>query len=133
MLLGVLCEETMRINQARDAARRWVIEEASALSGFSGAYTSGSTNWLSDDSNLTATSDLEALSKRPGDHRQPPINVHHGGHKGTRRIKSRLSSLCSSVPSVVRNFLAIPHNSLSPPESSSPDLESNIVKVMEES
>jgi len=51
----------MRINQARDAARRWVIEEASGLPGFCGAYTAGSTNWLSDDSNLKATSDLDIV------------------------------------------------------------------------
>jgi hypothetical protein len=49
----------MRISQARDAARQWVIDEASGVSGFCGAYTAGSTNWLSDDAELTKASDLD--------------------------------------------------------------------------
>jgi hypothetical protein len=51
----------MRVNQARDAARRWVIEEASRIPGFCGAYTAGSTNWLSDDAELSIASDLDIM------------------------------------------------------------------------
>lgn len=51
----------MRISQARDAARQWVIDEASGVSGFCGAYTAGSTNWLSDDAELTKASDLDIM------------------------------------------------------------------------
>jgi hypothetical protein len=51
----------MRVGQARQAARQWVIEEASAIPGFCGAYTAGSTNWLPDDADLTATSDLDIM------------------------------------------------------------------------
>jgi hypothetical protein len=51
----------MRVSQARDAARRWVIEEASRIPGFCGAYTAGSTNWLSDDAELSTASDLDIM------------------------------------------------------------------------
>jgi|SRR5215472_8452957 len=51
----------MRIKEARDAARRWVIEEASGVSGFCGEYAAGSTNWLSDDAELTTASDLDVM------------------------------------------------------------------------
>jgi len=48
------------IRQAREAARRWIIEQAS-LPGFCGAYTAGSTNWIADDAELNATSDLDIM------------------------------------------------------------------------
>ena len=51
----------MRIKQARDAAREWVIEEASRLPGIHGAYTCGSTNWLPDDGELRTTSDFDIV------------------------------------------------------------------------
>jgi hypothetical protein len=51
----------MRVKQARDAARRWVVEEASRIPGFCGAYTAGSTNWLSDDAELSTASDLDIM------------------------------------------------------------------------
>lgn len=51
----------MRVNQARDAARRWAIEEASRIPGFCGAYTAGSTNWLSHDAELSTASDLDIM------------------------------------------------------------------------
>ncbi len=49
----------MIVKQARDAARRWVREEANAVPGFHGAYFAGSANWLPDDVSLPATSDLD--------------------------------------------------------------------------
>lgn len=51
----------MTVKQAREAAREWVIEKASGIPGFCGAYTAGSTNWLPDDADLTATSDLDIM------------------------------------------------------------------------
>ncbi len=51
----------MRVTQARDVARRWVIEEASKAPGFAGAFYHGSTNWLADDADLPATSDLDVI------------------------------------------------------------------------
>ena len=51
----------MKVEQARDAARQWVIEEASGLPGFCGAYSAGSTNWLPDDADLATTSDFDIM------------------------------------------------------------------------
>jgi hypothetical protein len=51
----------MKVKQAREAARRWMVEEASRIPGFCAAYTAGSTNWLPDDANLTASSDLDIM------------------------------------------------------------------------
>jgi hypothetical protein len=51
----------MRVTQAREAARQWVVEEASDIPGFCGAYTAGSTNWLPDDADLTTTSDFDIM------------------------------------------------------------------------
>jgi hypothetical protein len=51
----------MRVREARDAAQRWAVAEASGLPGFRGAYTAGSTNWLPDDAELTTASDLDIM------------------------------------------------------------------------
>jgi hypothetical protein len=51
----------MNIQQARDVARRWVLEEASGLPSFHGAYFAGSTNWLPADAPLPATSDVDVM------------------------------------------------------------------------
>jgi hypothetical protein len=53
--------ETMRIDQAREAARHWLIENAESIAGFCGAYTAGSTNWLRGDAELPATTDLDIM------------------------------------------------------------------------
>jgi hypothetical protein len=39
----------MTVKQAREVARQWMVEEASAIPGFCGPYTAGSTNWLPSD------------------------------------------------------------------------------------
>jgi hypothetical protein len=52
---------TVLVKQAKDAARRWVLEEASGTPGFTGAFFHGSTNWLSDDVPLPATSDVDVM------------------------------------------------------------------------
>jgi hypothetical protein len=50
----------MTVQQAREAARQWMLA-ASRIAGVRGAYTGGSTNWLPDNSELTATSDLDIM------------------------------------------------------------------------
>jgi len=47
------------VKDAKDIARQWVIEEASKMPGFYGAYCAGSANWLPDDAVLPATSDVD--------------------------------------------------------------------------
>jgi hypothetical protein len=49
------------VKQAKFAARRWVVEEASGTPGFSGAFVHGSTNWLPDDARLPPTSDVDVM------------------------------------------------------------------------
>jgi hypothetical protein len=51
----------MRVKQAKDIARRWVREKASGIPSFAGAVFHGSTNWLPDDADLPATSDLDIM------------------------------------------------------------------------
>ncbi|HEX4807730.1 MAG TPA: hypothetical protein VH325_02295 [Bryobacteraceae bacterium] len=51
----------MTVKQAREAARQWMVQEASNIPGFRGAYTAGSTNWLPDDAELTTASDLDIM------------------------------------------------------------------------
>lgn len=51
----------MTVKQARDTAQQWMIEETGDIPGFCGAYTAGSTNWLPDDAELTAASDLDIM------------------------------------------------------------------------
>ncbi len=62
------------VRDARDAARRWVLENAAVEQGFRGAFYHGSTGWLPDDAVLPATSDVyvmvvlddDELSTKPG-------------------------------------------------------------------
>lgn len=51
----------MIVNQAKEVARRWVVEEASGAPGFRGAFFHGSTTWLPDDALLRADSDLDVI------------------------------------------------------------------------
>src|SRR5579884_501523 len=51
----------MIVKQAKEAARQWVMEEASKTSGFYGAFYHGSANYLPDDAVLPATSDLDVM------------------------------------------------------------------------
>ena len=64
----------MTVGQAREAAREWMAEEASRIPGFRGAYTAGSTNWLPDDADLPAGSDLDIM-----------VLLADGSHAGGRR------------------------------------------------
>jgi hypothetical protein len=49
----------MIVKEAKAAARRWVIEEASKIPGFYGAFYAGSTQWLPDEAVFPATSDVD--------------------------------------------------------------------------
>lgn len=60
----------MIVGQARDVARRWVMEEAGRVPGLVGAYFAGSANWLPADAPLPATSDLDVNLVLTGPH--PP-------------------------------------------------------------
>ncbi len=60
----------MTVKQAREAGRQWMVEEASGIPGFCGAYTAGSTNWLPDDADLTTVSDLDIMVVLVADHDQ---------------------------------------------------------------
>ena len=51
----------MIVKDAKGLARQWVIEEASTLPGFHGAFFHGSVNWLPDDADLPATSDVDLM------------------------------------------------------------------------
>lgn len=61
----------MHVKQAREVARRWVIEEASNIPGFAGAFYHGSSNWLPDNAPVAATSDLDVMVVL--DDANPPI------------------------------------------------------------
>jgi hypothetical protein len=64
----------MRLAEACDRARRWVIESARRIPGVYGAYTAGSTNWLSPDADLPTTSDLDIVILLE--------DASHGGNRG---------------------------------------------------
>lgn len=51
----------MIVKDAKDVARQWVMEEASKVPGFCGAFYHGSSNWLLDDAVLPATSDVDVM------------------------------------------------------------------------
>ncbi len=51
----------MRVRQAKDVAREWVLREARGLPVFAGALTHGSVNWLADSAALPPASDLDVL------------------------------------------------------------------------
>lgn len=47
------------VQQAKDVARQWVIDEAPGIAGFSGAYFAGSAIWLPDQATLPPASDVD--------------------------------------------------------------------------
>lgn len=51
----------MRVKQAKEVARQWVLEEAHGIPSFLGAFTHGSVNWLADDAVLPPASDVDIL------------------------------------------------------------------------
>ncbi len=60
----------MIVEHAKDAARRWVIEEAGNAPGFCGAFFHGSVNWLPNDAALPPSSDVDVIVVLAGDN--PP-------------------------------------------------------------
>jgi len=46
----------IKVRAAREASRRWVLENAAVEQGFRGVFYHGSTGWLPDDAVLPATS-----------------------------------------------------------------------------
>ena len=61
----------MTVGEAKDVARRWVVDEAGGLPGFVGAYHVGSTHWLPEHAELPAYSDVDVTVVLSGD-RMPP-------------------------------------------------------------
>ncbi len=51
----------MRVDQAKDVARQWVIDQASNVPGFCGSFYHGSTTWLPNDADLPPTSDVDVM------------------------------------------------------------------------
>lgn len=51
----------MLLKHAKAAACQWVLEEAGKIPGFAGAFYHGSTNWLPDDADLPASSDVDVM------------------------------------------------------------------------
>ena len=51
----------MIVKLAKEIARQWVLEAGSKTPGFYGAFYHGSTNWLSEEADLPATSDLDIM------------------------------------------------------------------------
>lgn len=49
----------MIVREAKEVARRWVMEEASGAPGFHGAFYAGSANWLPDAAPFSSTSDVD--------------------------------------------------------------------------
>ena len=49
----------MQVKDAKEIARKWVLEIAAGAPGFHGAYLAGSINWLPEEALLPATSDLD--------------------------------------------------------------------------
>src|SRR5215210_4029914 len=65
----------MNAKDAREIGRQWVVEEASTIPGFYGAYFGGSTNWMPDEALLPPSSDVDILvilegSEVPGEVRK---------------------------------------------------------------
>jgi hypothetical protein len=51
----------MRVKHAKNIARQWVTEHAASNPGFAGAFLHGSINWLTDEDDLPATSDVDVM------------------------------------------------------------------------
>jgi hypothetical protein len=89
----------MRITQARDIAREWVIAEASGTPGFVGAFYHGSVNWLPDTATLPATSDLDVMVVL--DAPSPPVRPGKFRYRGVLLEVSYLPSAAVQSPEQV--------------------------------
>ncbi|MBA3415434.1 MAG: hypothetical protein H0U10_09440 [Chloroflexia bacterium] len=86
----------MIVRHAKAVARRWAIEEATALPGFRGAFFHGSINDFPDDAPLPAASDIDVVVvfAEPGLEVNPPVKPRFG----KRRYRGVLLDI-SSLPS----------------------------------
>ncbi len=82
----------MRVRDGKEVARRWVIEEAAKTPGFDGAYFAGSINWLSDDADLPATSDVDVWVVLAD--QSTPGKLGKFAHRGVTLDVSHLSRDC---------------------------------------
>jgi hypothetical protein len=57
----------MRVREAKERARQWVRETGALTPGFQGAYLAGSVNWMQDDDELPASSDVDVMVVVRGD------------------------------------------------------------------
>ena len=89
----------MKVKQAKEAARQWVLEEGSKTPGFSGAYLHGSANWLTDDASIPATSDTDVMVVLTGV--EPPIKPGKFHYKGVLLEVSYISRDTLSSPESV--------------------------------
>jgi hypothetical protein len=60
----------MRIERAGQLARRWVLEEGTALPGFGGAFLTGSALWADGDAELSPSSDVDVMVVA-----DPPVRI----------------------------------------------------------
>jgi len=70
----------MLVSEAKAAARQWVLERGRQTPGVVGAYFAGSVNWLADDAEFPATSDLDVklVVDDPGAAPRPGKFVYRG-------------------------------------------------------
>jgi hypothetical protein len=93
----------MRVGSARAAATDWVLQHASREDGFQGAYFSGSTIGLSDDSELPAASDIDVVIVTAQD--EPPLKLGKFIYRGTLLEATYLSwKQLASVEEVLTSY-----------------------------
>ncbi|MGP4095542.1 hypothetical protein [Nonomuraea sp. KM90] len=77
----------MRVEQARQVARQWVLEEGAGLPGFGGAFLTGSALWADAGAELAPTSDVDVMVVA-----DPAARI---GHIGKFRYKEVLLEVSS--------------------------------------
>lgn len=93
----------MRVSEAKELARRWVAETGQHTTGFRGAVLHGSINWLSEDAELSPTSDLDILVILPAGDRSPKLGKFR--YQGQLLEASYITEAQIATPQdVLRNF-----------------------------
>jgi hypothetical protein len=64
----------MIVKQVKNVAQQWVMEEATSLAGFNGAFFHGSVNWMADDEPFPTSSDVNVMVVVEGS--DPPSALH---------------------------------------------------------
>lgn len=93
----------MIVKDAKAIARQWVIDNASAMPGFKGAFFHGSINWLADDAELAPTSDLDVMLVFD---EPPPVKLGKFIHKG---LLLEISYLASNEVATPEQVLSVAH------------------------